>query len=474
MRWPSSARSVLSSVNFLVTVVLLGFLFIFANFIAARRYTRIDLTQTKITQLAPQTRQALAGLQAPLSVVVFYQPSHRLYELVRDMLEEYQRLSPHVKLELVDPEQDLARANQLAKQFQIEALNVVVFSAETRHKHVSDTDLAEFDTSTARFGGEPRVKAFKGEEAFTAALASVTQTTTPLIWTVTGHGEKAAEDETPQGLSDVKRYLEQQNMQVTEVTLLEQAAIPAEVKLILIAGPTRRFTDQEVTLLNAYLQAGGRVLALLDPLQDTDLETLCQAWGITLGHDIVVDPARQLPFVSAANLFVTTYSEHPIVNKMATLMTLFPLARSVTPTAPAPAGYTTTALALTSEKGWGESQTTVETFAFDAAQDLKGPVVIAAAAEQTAEPKGRLVVIGDSDFAINAQVGNVGNRDFLMGAVYWLTAQEQRIGISPRTLESLKLSLTARQMTGVFWFSFLVLPLTCALLGLVMWWTRRN
>lgn len=471
----SRARSVLSSVNFLVTVVLLGCLFLFVNFIAARRYARADLTQTKITRLAPQTRQTLAGLQAPVSVVVFYQPSHRLYELVRDLLEEYRRLSPQVKLELVDPEQDLARANQLAKQFQIEALNVVVFAAGTRHKHVSDTDLAEFDYSGNRMmAAEPRVKAFKGEEAFTAALVSVTQAATPLIWTVTGHGEKAPADETPQGLSDVQRYLEQQNMTVTEATLLEQAAIPAEVKLVFIAGPARRFADQEIALLRTHLQAGGRVLALLDPLQDTGLEALCQEWGLTLGNDIVVDPARQLPFVSAANLFVTAYGAHPIVSKMATLMTLFPLARSVSPATPVPPGYTTAALALTSEKGWGETQTAVQTFEFDANTDLKGPVTIAAAAEHTAEPQGRLVVIGDSDFAMNAQIGNVGNRDFLMGAVYWLTAQEQRIGISPRTLESLKLSLTGRQMTGVFWFSFLALPLTCLALGLAMWWTRRS
>jgi ABC-type uncharacterized transport system involved in gliding motility auxiliary subunit len=472
----SRTRSVLASVNFLATALLLWLLFVMVNYIASRRYARWDLTRAKVTQLADQTRQVLRTLSEPVTVVVFYQPSHGLYELVRDLLEEYARVNPErFHVELVDPEQDLARANLLAKQFQIEALNVVVFQSGTRRKHVSDTDLAEFDFSNAReTGGQPRVKAFKGEGAFTSALISVTQATAPLIWVTTGHGEKALADSAPSGLADVKRYLEQQNMTVTEATLLEQTAIPSSVQLVLLAGPTRRFADQELALLKTHLEAGGRVLALLDPLHETGLEPLCHAWGIDLGATIVVDPQRQLPFVSAANLFVTSYGAHPIVEKMATLMTLFPLARSVQPATPAPEGVTVAALALTSEGGWAETQTTVETFQFDAGQDLKGPVAIASAAERTAEPKGRLVVIGDSDFAINAQVGNVGNRDFLMGAVYWLTAQEQRIGLSPRVLESVKLNLTARQTTGLFWFSFLALPLASIALGLAMWLIRRQ
>jgi ABC-type uncharacterized transport system involved in gliding motility auxiliary subunit len=85
-----------------------------------------------------------------------------------------------------------------------------------------------------------------------------------------------------------------------------------------------------------------------------------------------------------------------------------------------------------------------------------------------------LVVVGDSDFVINAQFGNVGNRDLLLGAVYWLIEQEQLIGIGPKTLESVKLHLTGQQLTGIFWFSVLVLPVTLGLLGAAVWWLRRQ
>jgi hypothetical protein len=290
------------------------------------------------------------------------------------------------------------------------------------------------------------VSAFKGEDAFTSAIIAVTRGTAPTVWFTSGHGEKTVDDPEPQGLSDLRDALTQQDVAVETVTLLERAEIPAEAKLVVIAGPTRRFTNQEIDLLQAYLTRGGKVLALLDPLDESGLAEWLGGWGILIGDDIVVDPARQLPFVSAANLFVTEYAPHPLVEKMKTLATLFPLARSVKPE-----GVVVTPLALTSPGGWGETQTSAQPFEFTEGQDLKGPASIAAAAERTIPAQGetpaavaRMVVIGDSDFATNAQLPNVGNRDF------------------------------GSQLTGVFWFSFLALPLALGALGALMWWTRRT
>jgi ABC-type uncharacterized transport system involved in gliding motility auxiliary subunit len=473
-------RRLLTSGNLLVTLVLIGFLFIMVNYLASRRYARWDLTRQQLTKLSDQTVQTLTSLEQPVTVTVFYQPSHRLYGMVRDLLTEYARVSPKVRVEYVDPEQDIARAQRLVQQFQIESPNVVVFQMETRHKYLSDTDLAEYDYSTMTARGEPFVKSFKGEDAFTSTILSVSRATAPLIWFAAGHGEKSIDAADRMGLSAVKGLLERQNMSVQSVNLLEKAStIPSDVKAVVLAGPTHRLTESEVASLQAYLDQGGRLLALLDPLTDTGLEPLLERWGIRLGNDIVVDPSRQLPFVSAANLFATTYTEHPIVGKMKTLMTLFPLTRSVQPVDPAPTGFKVTRLVLTSENGWGETQTGVETFEFNEGQDARGPVPIAAASEHAADSgvigaKGRLVVVGDSEFLVDGQLGNVGNQDFFLGIIYWLIEQEQLIGIGPKVIQSIKLNLTGAQLKNLFWFSFLGLPLLCGAAGAGVWWRRRR
>ena len=476
-------NQLLSSGNFLLTVVLIGVLFIMGNYLSSRHYARWDFTRQQFTALSDQTRQTLAHLQEPLSITVFYQSNHRLYPMIKDLLAEYERVSPQVQVQYVDPEQDIAQARQLVTEFQLDpndpdAFHLVIFKSGSRHKYISDTDLAEYDYSAQEMTARPPLKSFKGEEAFTSTIVSLTQGEASLVWLTTGHGEKSSGNAEQMGISNLKRYLEQQNLKVEEVNLLQRTEIPSEVKLIIIAGPTRRFTEQELLLLQTALERGGRLLALIDPLTDTGLDSLLERWGILLGMDIVVDPARQLPFVSAANLFVTDYTEHPITKKMKTLMTLFPLARSVRLVSPKPQGLTVTPLALTSAEGWGETKTSVAKFQFDEGEDLRGPVSIAAAVERAATTPGgapaRLVVIGDSDFFIDAQLNNVGNRDFLMGAVYWLIEQEYRIGISPKTLQTFKLNLTAIQLSNILWISLLAMPLGCALLGVGMWWRRRK
>ncbi len=468
------SRLVLSSLNLLTTLVLLAVLFIMGNFISSRRYARWDLTQQQFTAVSEQTTQILRGLTEPTAVTVFYQPRHRLYELVSDLLEEYSRISPKIQVEFVDPDQDPARTQQLVREFEIDTPNLVIFKTGVRHKYLSDTDLADYDYSTMTMTAEPRVKAFKGEDAFTSAIVSLAQAQQPLIWLTDGHGEKNVESQEPMGAADLKRYLEQQNMRVEQVTLLERTEIPAEVQLLVIAGPTRRITESELLLLQDYLERGGRILALIDPLVDSGLDGFLERWGIRLGMDIVVDPARQLPFGSAANLFVTTYTRHPIVEKMKTLMTLYPVARSVSPVTPPPAEISTMPLALTSPMGWGETTVDSPRFQFDAGLDAKGPVSIAVAAERREPSRGRLVAIGDSDFVINAQLGNIGNRDLLMGAVYWLVEQEERIGIGPKPVESIRLRLTGNALVPIFWLSLLALPAVCGTIGVGVWWRRRT
>lgn len=493
----------------LVTLALLVALSILVNFIAIRRYVRVDLTKTKLSTLSDQTIQVLTHLTEPVSVAVFYQPQtaegqrNALYPLLTDLLKEYERYAPRLTVEYIDPFRDRAKAERLAKQFDIDRLNVVIVHAGSRHKYLSDPELAQYDYAAMDVTGQPAIKAFLGEAALTSAILTVTQTAQPMVWVTTGHGEKALEDTQELGLTELKKRLEQANMQAEAVTLLEHPEIPPTVNAVIIAGPTRRFTDQELQLLTAYLERGGRLLTLIDPDTDTGLEAMLNAWGVDVGHDIVVDPGRQLPFVSAANLFVTTYTKHPIVDKMQTLMTLFPLARSVRPAA-THEGLKVTALALTSPKGWGETTTEVSAFQFNEAKDLRGPVSIAVAVErlpapprlasqreaggaqarqpeppkdgrtETAMAAARLVVIGDSDFASNSQLSNVGNLDFALGCLNWLVAQEHLIGIGPKPMESLRLHFTAVQMTGLFWLSFAGLPLLFALLGVVMWWSRRT
>ena len=472
----SGLRRWLFGLNLAATLALVGALFILVNYIGSRRYARKEISKSQLSALSDKTTRLLKQLKDPVRVIVFYQPAQRLYELIQDLLKEYQRESGKITVEHVDPERDVAKAQQLAKEFEIDRVNLVVFQSGARHKYLSDSDMAQFDYEAMEGGGQPTLKSFSGEDAFSSAILNVTQAQQPLVWVITGHGEKSVNEDAPLGLSQLKKFLERENMKVEEKAILEQTDIPKEVGAVLIAGPTRRFMEQELLLLQAYLERGGRLLALIDPLQNTGLDGLLSRWGAELGMDIVVDPAMKLPFVSPANLLIATYTQHPIVTRIEPekLITLFPLARSVQP-ARELAGITTTELALTSPEGWGETNTGSSQFQFDQQSDTRGPVPVAVAAERAGSPASRIVVIGDSDFAANSQLQAApGNADFIVGSLHWLAGEEQLIGIGPKQLEQIKLSLTVEKLRTIRWLTIALLPGLFILAGIAVWWRRRQ
>jgi len=71
------------------------------------------------------------------------------------------------------------------------------------------------------------------------------------------------------------------------------------------------------------------------------------------------------------------------------------------------------------------------------AQDLKGPLIVAAVARRSDKP---LVVYGTSNIAANQFLNIQGNRDFFLNTVSWLAEEEDQISIRPRTLKQTRSS----------------------------------
>jgi ABC-type uncharacterized transport system involved in gliding motility auxiliary subunit len=94
-------------------------------------------------------------------------------------------------------------------------------------------------------------------------------------------------------------------------------------------------------------------------------------------------------------------------------------------------------------------------------------------AREAAPRRSRLVVVGDSDFATNSFFHIMGNGALFLNAVNYLAAQENLIGLQPRTAELPRINLTNRQMKATFVLSVLLVPALLALIGTVVWWRQH-
>src|SRR5689334_7934936 len=116
-------------------------------------------------------------------------------------------------------------------------------------------------------------------------------------------------------------------------------------------------------------------------------------------------------------------------------MTFFPLVRSVRPAMPAVEGVTVEPLLTTNERTWAETDMkNPEVRLEENKGDIKGPVSIAVVATKDAgdKKKSRLVVFGDSDFAVNGFFGVQRNGNLFINAVSWLAQDEGFISIKAK------------------------------------------
>jgi hypothetical protein len=95
VRGAISRRVTLAAVVATVCVVL-------ANLLALQNPARIVLSQSADHSLSPLTKNVLGALTNDVRAVVLFDRQADLFEPVKNLLTEYERKSPRLKLELID------------------------------------------------------------------------------------------------------------------------------------------------------------------------------------------------------------------------------------------------------------------------------------------------------------------------------------------------------------------------------------
>ena len=480
-------KRMLSNLNATLALILAFVLVQLVNFIALRNPVRLDVSSRKYYELSDKTKHLLKSLDRPVDVYVIFSREHVLRGDIDRLLEEYRYLSRNVRVEKIDPSRDMARTEQLAKKYGLTEPNVVVFDMDGRSRTVHQADLANYRMVKGR--KEPVLSAFKGEQVFSGAIRALEQGETPKIYFLAGHGERHLSDFNPlTGYSHVGEAIVRDNIDVEELMLTKDKGIPKDAACLVIAGPTKPMSADEVEMIGDYLDAGGRLLVMLDALMDTGAESLLRRWGVALRRDFVLDP---LNTVKGSDVYVKTYYEHPITLHMGQVGARFYLPRSVEPVTPAETETKkgegedrpmVTRLAVTSKRSWSEMQVSDANAKYDEGTgDRRGPVCLAVAVERGAPEKmldmqirpTRMVVFGDSDFVANDLLTG-GNQDLFMSALSWLLERDTQMSIDPKPIEEVKISLSRRQLRRLFWVGVGGIPSLAILWGVLVWSRRRK
>ncbi|MEE3259706.1 MAG: DUF4350 domain-containing protein [Candidatus Latescibacterota bacterium] len=415
------------------------------NFLGNRYPERFDLTEGQLHSLADLTAVTLTGLDQDVQALAFMEGGENAeLELLLAELETY---GSHFSYEFVDPDRDPGRT----EDYGIRRYNTLVLASGAKQQKITELK----------------------EREIVNALLKLTRERQDKVYLTVGHGERRPGNE-PQGLGLLQAQLGGIDYSVGDSLFLARVgAVPEDCAVLIVAGPRTPFFSVEVAAIREFLQGGGAVLLLLDPLYESGLAELLGEWGVTLGDDFVIDTSGigslfGLDFTTPVSV---SYGDHPVTKKHQGMMTFFQLGRSVH--FDEVAGLEGTALVLTSEAGWAESDLSVlesqgdHTVKLDEGVDQPGPVSLAVAVHDKGAG-GRLVVFGDSDFATNQYFDYQGNGDLALNALSWLAEDEGLISIRPREPGHNPVALTASDSEWIFWLSVVLYPAAIALVGLLV------
>jgi ABC-type uncharacterized transport system involved in gliding motility auxiliary subunit len=460
----ATRRGVRYGGNVALQTVIIGIILGLLAFLSVRHPVRWDWTEAKVHSLAQASLEVLKQIpeNQPVEILAFYLRGGGGEG--REALDLYSYASERVKVRIFDPN----LRPDLAERYEIRAEGVIIVCA----------GACESAQGTVRVT-EP------SEEELTKAIRSVISERRKLYF-LTGHGEGDPDEEEVNGFSRAQMALEDENIEVETVLLANLEEVPEDADGLIVAGPDHSLLDRELAALDRYLRGGGSVLVMAEPIVVSNLESQVRDWGIELGADIIVDQQVQLfagPQLGVQPI-ISDYGSHPITEDLAARgsPTLFRLSRSVW-AAEGEEGSEVVELARTGPASWAESD--VERFlaegvvGLDPEADREGPVAVAVArefavAEGEDAREGRLVVVGDADFARNRYIAEFFNADFFLNLANWLVGEEEFIAIERKRPRASRVIMSRGQLSTFRYLAIFVLPELILLVGVLNWWRRRT
>ena len=495
-----------------------------ANVVVYRNDRHFDLTREAAFTPAPETLQILRELRQDVELVYFYQQQNPAGRAAKQMVEIMAKVTPHLKVRTIDPDQQPA----LASRFGVRMYNAALLTAGERRIEVTTTEDREIALGLLRLlrgdrrpvcfltgHGEYDIDNFEFHTHFEGSHA---------------HSHDAGGMRLVQmqlhGIGRLRRALDKLGYSVRKFNLATGGAggVPADCAALIDANPRTPYAPPEVALLARYFGGGGNLLLLLEPdyAVGAELAALLARAGIRVGDGVVVDPISHY-FTDEQMVAVEKYAEHPVTRGLA--MSFFPGVRplqvvnapgvqsrvlfassaSATVLADHAKSHThigghihagrdashnthadahthTDADAHTGANGptdpIGHTDADAHTGADDHsdADGRTGARALAIASEgrlDASDRPFRLAVVGDADFASNSFYPYLANADLVLGLTAWLRGEQRGPAMKPPLEVLPTVALSNSQMQAIFIGCVLLLPGLCAALGVGVWWRRR-
>jgi ABC-2 type transport system permease protein len=245
-------------------------------------FFRIDLTSDKRYSLSDQTKNLMAKIDKPLKVTIYLDGDlnpgfQRLKKSTGELLDELAVYSDKsFEINYVNPSLADSPAEREKKYSELQAAGLTPTAVYEHDKEGKSIQKVIFPWIEISYNGKKvqvcllkNIRGNSGEEnlnisienlefEITDGIHRLVNTEVSKIAFIEGHGE-LSERQTFDISKSLSRYF-----QIDRGVLATNAAILNPYKVIIIAGPTKPFSESDKFIIDQYIMNGGRVLWLID------------------------------------------------------------------------------------------------------------------------------------------------------------------------------------------------------------------
>lgn len=294
---------------------------VLVNLAAGIFHTKIDLTEDHRYTLTDATHRIVSEVDAPIFIQVLLEGKfpaefRRLPTALRELLVEFKKINGNIQYRFEDPlagdQAEVQERLERWAQVGIIPTELNVRDAEgQQRKRIYPFAIFNYGDRQVAINLLEENASTSGDVAlnnsitlleykFSNAIAKLRATNKPNILFSSGHGE----------LSNRQTLALEGNLRAFyntgRVNLDSIYQIPQDISLLIIAKPTRAYTEKNLFVLDQFIMNGGNVMFLLDPLivnldsirvngqylphdNDVSLDPLLFKYGARVNKNFVLD-----------------------------------------------------------------------------------------------------------------------------------------------------------------------------------------
>ena len=243
------------------------------------KYTQFDISTGKLYTIGDETKKILKNLDEDITIYHVVQSGNEDTNIEK-LLQQYEELSSHIKVEKKDPVQSPGFASQYTEDNVYD--NTLIVEAENRYKVVSISNIYESEIDYSTY--QEVTTGFDGEGQITSAISYVTSEELPILYYVDGHQEISL----PDALTD---RIEKANVELKSLSLLTADEVPADAAGLLLNSPESDYSEEEAEKVIEYLKNGGKAMIITDYVAKDlpNYQSILKEYGIEVTDGIVIE-----------------------------------------------------------------------------------------------------------------------------------------------------------------------------------------